>query len=290
MKDADLVSVPLGSVSRELILEASKRVSNFSTALVLNGRLAGSGTFVRFNNDCFILTAHHVVHNPHDRNMVFDFSSSNGLGLLLAEYSHFFEIPLNYCECIDVGIPQEPEYGPDLSLIRLPQTAVGTIQARKEFYNLSHDTDVRCSESLKDHGLFFFAGFPKLMSNEIVGSHGFEKSLFLGGLNAGTLVKGRFTRGEFDYLELGVSYLLPSKPIRDFSGMSGGGIWRVALFKRESEDVSKMRFEHLYLAGVCFFQTEIGKDRCQIRGHGGNSIYVNVLSALKRLDFEKSQE
>src|SRR5271169_6870325 len=72
---------------KALRLEIDQWLLASSTALILDGELAGSGTFIRSGKTYGILTAHHVIHNPHDRSRRFDFSagSSQELGLVVID-------------------------------------------------------------------------------------------------------------------------------------------------------------------------------------------------------------
>ena len=96
-----------------------------------------------------------------------------------------------------------------------------------------------------------------------------------------TLLHRRYEEAGFDFLELNVSYHPESEALQSFAGMSGGGVWRIPLFKRLDEPPEKVRFKEMVLAGVVFFETGIEGDKQRIRCHGGKSIFVNVLRALR---------
>src|SRR6266567_7067283 len=125
------------SIPRHVFERAVGEVTRFSTILVLDGKLAGSGTFIKCGDLYGILTAHHVVHNPKDPARRFTFTGTQKLALLIDTRAHLFEIDVCACRCVDIGTPVAEETGPDLSVILLPAPRLGTLKAKKDFYNIS---------------------------------------------------------------------------------------------------------------------------------------------------------
>ena len=278
-----LSEAPFGSVPRAIFEQASTETKRFSSALILDGQLAGSGTFIKWESHHGILTAHHVIHNPRESARKFNFTSDQRLALQVEENrEHWFELDMRACRCVDVGIPATEADGPDLSVIILPEAKIGTLKAKKDFYNIEAQADQKLKKALSDTGAFLFSGCPESKSDAIVDPFG-GRRLIVGHTGACTLLNRRYEHGGFDFLELNVSYHPGSDALTTFAGMSGGGVWRIPLFKRLNEPLEKVRFDELVLAGVVFLETGIEGGKQRIRCHGGKSIFINTLQALRKL-------
>jgi hypothetical protein len=174
--------------------------------------LAGSGTLVKIGAIHYILTAKHVWKEV--------LEVSNQLGVTLREnvdHSHLIDVRL----VIPFG-PEEPigwtENGPDIVLLRIPETYVGTIKAFKVFYYLSfseHQLPPR--DYLQT---WFVMGVPgctgTFTQNHASAEH----------LGAEVEFLGERLEGKFDLCDVNfnVSQLPPPKSL---GGMSGGGLWKV---------------------------------------------------------------
>ncbi|WCJ60715.1 hypothetical protein NXS98_06195 [Fontisphaera persica] len=270
--------------------DAAAFVSQFSTALILDGNLVGSGTFIKCGNTFGVLTAHHVIHNPHDPSRRFDFNSSQKLGLLVADFAHCYELQLQYCGLVDIATPKRESTGPDLSLIVLPEPLIGTIKAKKQFYNLKHKRAIKLRNALPNAGYFIFSGYPDLQKDLLAPQSGFREVLFLEGWGAASGISRRWRwKNSYDFLELGITYGPKSDAIPTFQGMSGGGVWRVPLSKKTSRStVTDIVGSEPVLAGVGFY--EVGRvERIQeIRCHGPRSIYEKAVERLLRCKHLKS--
>ncbi|MCJ7497964.1 MAG: hypothetical protein MUO78_07510 [candidate division Zixibacteria bacterium] len=88
-----------------------------------------------------------------------------------------------------------------------------------------------------------------------------------------TGVEKYWTKDEFDYLNLSVSYENRTDLPDTFEGVSGGGIWRAELYR--SNDGKILSSEPLFL-GVAFWQTTTENNMRSIIGHGWRSIYEVV--------------
>jgi len=144
---------------KTLRLQIDNFLMDFSTPLILDGELAGSGTFIKCGKLRGILTAHHVVHNPKDSKRRFDFSGGRNQQLALAvvdKRSHSFVVPVAALNCVDVGEPSEEgneSYGPDISVIILPERVAADIEVRKLFLNVSIHRSKRTSDCQSPDGL-----------------------------------------------------------------------------------------------------------------------------------------
>ena len=82
-------------IPKELRDRALSEISHFSTMLALDGEFAGSGTFITCGGKHGILTANHVVHNPENPHMRFNFNSAHQkLGLVVEEIPHRFQLEM----------------------------------------------------------------------------------------------------------------------------------------------------------------------------------------------------
>jgi hypothetical protein len=269
------------SVPRVVYERAVSEVARFSTLLVLDGKFVGSGTLIKCDDTYGILTAHHVVHNPKDPSLRFNFTGTQKLSLLIETRAHHFEIDVRACQCVDIGVPVADQRGPDLSVIVLPKARLGTLKAKKDFYNISARSEEKLDKALCDHGFFIFAGCPACLSAEVLAHGESGQNLFLPIVGACTSLVRRYDEGSFDYLELNVSYQPPSEAIQSFAGMSGGGVWRIPLIKRETDPIDRVTFNEPVLAGVAFYQTGVEAGKCRIRCQGGRSIFVRTLQGLR---------
>lgn len=277
-----LSEAPFGSIPRAIFHRASIETKRFSTVLILDGYFAGSGTFIKWGDQHGILTAHHVVHNPRDSSRRFSFTGTQKLALQVEENrEHWFDLDLRTCRRVDVGVPITDEKGPDLSVIVLPSVGIGTLKAKKEFYDISINSEQKLDKALVNTGAFLFSGCPQEKSDDMLGPTPGSRKLISTHAGACTLPNHRYEEAGFDFLELNVSYHPESEALDSFAGMSGGGVWRIPLFKHLSEPVEKVTFSEIILAGVVFYETEIEAGKRRIRCHGAKSIFVNALQALK---------
>ncbi len=259
-------------------------IRDHSSPLFLDGELAGSGTFISWDDEFGILTAHHVPHNPKDSGRRFDFSvsSTQKLGLSLVEHAHRFELEMRNLRPVDIAGPIDPsdlERGPDLAVIRLGGKAtVVDIAARKSFYRVSHRTDERLAASLRDDGIFVVCGAAQEEEEQTGPELGFTEvtmqnlTTFYGGLHR------RFDRDGYQYAELSVQRTGVDDPPDNFGGVSGGGLWRVPV---ERDVPNGYRIGPPVLAGVVFFQ-RVDNRREVLRCHTGDAVYRHALAAVRK--------
>jgi len=79
------------------------------------------------------------------------------------------------------------------------------------------------------------------------------------------------SRGEFDYLDVGVDLSMPDAP-PSFRGVSGGGLWRVSIKRTKTGEFS---WDHsdISLEGVAFYESGAAEGRRIVRCHGRRTIY-----------------
>ncbi len=217
-------------------------------------QLAGTGTLVIVAGSHYVLTAAHVWEEI--------LKSAARIGITLKEnVDHQFLMEGN--SIVATG-PQKPtswgEWGPDLTFLRIPPAYLGSIYAHRVFYNLTIERtalgDVNHIET------WALMGTPKA-SGEFTRMH------------ADLQIQGIFPQvGQphihegFDYLDLDIDVSSPGTP-QDFRGVSGGGLWKVLIYKSVSTGKVHSRTS---LEGVAFHQSDLEKGRRIIRCHGLQSI------------------
>jgi hypothetical protein len=276
--------IRIRNLTDDLCDTAKQFLSGYSVALVLEDALAGSGTFIKCGRIYGILTAHHVVHNPLDRNRRFDFSwgSSQELGLPLIGGTHRFTLPMRLLRCVDVGIPRGDPQGPDLAVIILPETEIGDIKARRSFFDISIDRDSRLLNALDDRGIWVAAGVPQRFVESYAPTHGFDVvnqywcTILLTG------IRQRQDDGAFDYVHLAADTVAENEHIDSYGGMSGGGVWKLCLARDRRSLGSGWDLSESILAGTIFYETFRNNRPHELRCHGGKSIYQNVYEALSK--------
>ncbi len=276
---------------REFSAQIDRHLMSFSTPLILDGTLAGSGTFIKCGNLYGILTAYHVAHNPKDRSRAFDFSinSKQHLGLsLVNNRPHTFSIPMRLVSCLDIGIPRHECSGPDLSVIILPECDGRSIEARKSFIDVSIKRKERiasCLALFTEGGTCCAVGFPKHYEESLEPSSGAKRSTYLPSLTLYTIVNKVSKKAGFDFLDLDV---VPSRlagavnPPPSYKGMSGGGVWVLHLSRDERTNTYSINAPATALAGVVFYETFDGNKPKDLRCHGPKSVYEKVYERLSR--------
>jgi hypothetical protein len=163
----------------------------------------------------------------------------------------------------------QPEWGPDLALIKLPDIDSANIRRVKAFYNL----DKRKPESDKpvgyDKGLWGVIGVPAELSTFGEDEAELKIRLFA------SVVESAHKRGDFDYVDLGFYHQGRSDLPHSYGGLSGSGLWQAPITKSDSGVVSwngEARLE-----GVAFYQKFSNENEGVIRCHGRTSIYEGAL-------------
>lgn len=245
--------------------EALNELRQFATFFVIDGKLVGSGTFVRVNGIPGILTARHVW--DHIVRL-----KPKRVGIQVSEKRHRFSIDL------DLLLPmlnlrrRSEAFGPDIEFIRLPDRDAGSIQAVKSFYNLDVDRSARLKLASSSLGAQLISGALAEMSRNVVKPNGAHDYLVVkvGGL---FLERGRkIQRSKFDYWEMPVEADANGAP-NSYGGVSGGGVWKVILGKAPSADLSASKITGIFLSGVAFYQSAVKNNRRFLRAHGSDVVY-----------------
>lgn len=222
-------------------------------------RLAGTGTLVEAAGSYWILTAAHVWEEI--------LQKSSRVGISLKEnVDHRFLLDTK--AITPVG-PQWSglggEWGPDITLLRIPREYAGTISAYQSFYNLERER--RMSLDVKSLEIHVLMGTPAESGQYTETQASVE---ITGHFNGGEV--RHHVRDGFDYFDLDVDLSLPGVP-QNFGGVSGGGLWKVRIYCPPSSD--EIATLHV-LDGVAFYQTGVVGGHRTIRCHGNETIRLAV--------------
>ena len=217
--------------------------------------LVGSGTLVSISGRHYILTARHVwEERPR-------FAQKLSM-TIRTKTSHCFPIGIETIAAFGpTGSKQWGEIGPDIVLLSIPDAYVGSIEAAgRVFYNLSiPEPQVPSGDRLV---ISMLIGAPKSMG--IFSRQ--HASIQMRGSEA--TIRNQFDNGGFDYLDAVVNVSdLPGE--QSLGGVSGGGLWRVALYKSSQgtgiETIATMQ-------GVAFWEFPVSSGHRMVRCHGMGSI------------------
>jgi hypothetical protein len=212
-------------------------------------RMVGSGTLVLFRGLRYILTATHVWQRLRKHGVI-HFT-------LVRELNHSSKIEraaLKDYSLDDIPLRDLTRFSPDLTLLGLNPVDANLIETRLSFMPLEKAFTSRKDELRQE---IMMAGAPGVLRKEEWDHLSFE-------------VRGVFADGpikEESKDELGFITVNPTQeadsPIKDWGGMSGGGLWLISYFPKPEGGIDYDAF----LLGVIFFQT--GEE---IRCHSRKSI------------------
>jgi len=262
------------------LAETAARIHTHSVALIRvtkdedgndKGLYIGSGTLISVNNVFGILTAQHVAG---------EFTGPCWMGLTIGRQrqSNTFKIQSGYFHVVEIGIPQNEQYGPDLAFIQLATPDIGTIKATKSFHAILPDRkELLTNPPAIDFGVWFMAGAAGERMKAVAWEDGFRESLVFQ-LDCGLCeVVQEYRKQDHDYLDAAVTYSEQTDPPSTFGGMSGGGLWHVMIAQHPDGSLSA---KQIYLAGVIYYQTAVEDRRRSIRCHGRLSIYERAIDEI----------
>lgn len=271
----------LGEMPPEFLEANIQPILQFCVTLLHASSLAGSGTLVQCGEKHGILTAHHVVHKgeyPFD----FRYASDDFIGLLFEDKPHEFGLPLKYLVCHDIGIPVSDNEGPDLVFLEIPPSEkLGTLKAKKSFFNLTANSEKRLVFCEDDERGFWATSYSVEFRSSVEKMQDGLPALKVPTWVGYTGIEKRYVVGEFDYVEVGISYTPENDMPPSFGGASGGGLWKLPLSGVERDDGEiDLKAGNPVFAGVLFYQTNREENCRSIRCHGPKSIYQVVPSRL----------
>jgi hypothetical protein len=184
--------------------------------------LAGTGALFAYRDSKYILTATHVWKEKL-RNAV-----QIGIGIEVDINNRFSIDPQALVPYFPVHPTPWNEWGPDIAFLKIPTELVGSIEARRSFYNPAVDETV--APNVDRVELCVVMGTPH------------ELGVFTP-THADVQVNGRFVvdpipysqQGEHDYFDIDIDTSLPGTP-KHWGGVSGGGLWLVHVYCECSKD------------------------------------------------------
>lgn len=243
----------------------ARELAEFTVAFVMSkdGQLApaGTGTLVSFRDSHYFLTATHVWESA--------LKKSDWIRIPLKENSPC-RLAINPKEIVSYSarIPaQWNEWGPDITLLRIPPERVGSFTAvGRPFYPLSMKREIRIDCGVETT---FLMGAPALRGKFTTESAVPE----LQGMNVvphtgpySSIELPSELRVPFDFIDILVDTTQPDVAA-SFKGVSGGGLWKVYVFKGTDGEIRTFKI----LAGVAFWQV-LEDSTLLVRCHGPRSI------------------
>lgn len=273
--------IPIDEMSAEFLESNVPSIAHFCVSILHNSALSGSGTLVQCGEKSGIVTAHHVVYRG-KRPFDFGYGSDDAIGLLIMDTPHEFVLPLKYITCHDIGVPVSDEEGPDLVFLEIPPgEKLGTLKARKSFFNITAKTDERLSFLEDDEKGFWAISYSVDFQSAIVKMDDGLPAIVVRTWVGYTGIHNRYDIGEFEYIEAGVRYTSENDLPPTFGGASGGGLWKFPLSGSKQND-GKLDLEagNPVYAGVLFYETHREDNYRRIRCHGPKSLYKTMSSKL----------
>jgi hypothetical protein len=240
--------------------------------------LGGSGTLVSVDDVEGILTAKHVLSSLKRAQHV-------GLVVPYGFKSELHHLAVDMKLCSEFALPAagEPlETGPDLAILVPPPDVIGTLRAKKSFYNLARrQRDMFEKPQPLDRGFWVLSGSAAEWASDADPSRGFKSvKIFKGGIGAGVVTR-EYHHGNFDYLIYEALYNDLYEGPRTFGGFSGGGLWQLLVAPEDG----KFRVTSRLLSGVAFFQSDLtasgGEAVREITCHGIRSLYDVLIKHVR---------
>ena len=256
----------MASIPDATLKEAANLIKPYATALSWDGRLVGSGTFVRINGRSGILTARHVW-DVIDRAR----AQQPEVNLIVADGPHRFRITVDHLTPWVALSPVSIDLGPDIQFLELPAAVIGRIAARKSFAELTATAGEYRAIALGKDGFGVVAGFPgEFVSQELPADGGDITAVFAGGFVAP--IDRHWEEGGYDYMETTALRTLKGIPT-SFGGVSGAGLWQMVLKKKAGAPIAEATLGKFALAGVAYLQIPTPPDKMVVRYHGPETIY-----------------
>jgi hypothetical protein len=269
---------------RKLLEEASNELADYQVGFVIlyknaapeDALLAGSGTLVEIDGTYAILTADHVIENLPQKGEV---------GLILPTrfpaQAHRAVIEIEFSNKITVSRGAIEAEGPDLAFLTIPQPFVGTIKAKKTFYNLcKRRSRILKRQSSINEGVWLITGMVEELTSEIPPERGYERVKVFRGICGAGIIGREYRKDGFDYLEFEAKYNENYEGPQSYKGYSGGGLWQLIIDK--SKD-GVFQIKEKILSGVVFYQSPITGIIRSIKCHGRLSIYDAAIDHIKEV-------
>ncbi len=228
-----------------------------------------SGTLIEFDDNFYVMTAGHVIAKFNEE--LIDF-----IGFNIAKYRSSFKINKDSLVMKYKWDKSSDTDGPDLGIILIPSEYIGRFKAHKNFWNVGLRRNQVLLKEHRDACFWALCGAPLEKSTWTENITGINVNLNLS-QHMGPWLSDKieeFDSRGYDYIDA----IFDGKPDadwpKDFSGLSGGGLWQVVLERNES--TGKISCRQILLIGVPFSQIPESPTRSKIRCHGINSVYDKI--------------
>jgi hypothetical protein len=262
-----------GSIPESLLDQATQDLSYYCVSFSVDDRPSGSATLVTVDGHSGFLTAAHVVDD-------WFASKTDRIAVVCAPHLHQLMLPKQYIDVTRHEPSKDPSSGPDLAFVRINDTkCIAELKARKSFYPLLESYHPEIFEEIQPRlaALCFVAGAPAERAAEEgirrTKPHILKSVHFFGRAQ----VIEEFSSNGFDYLKLAMLAGQSGFP-SDYRGVSGGGVWHVALGIDPEVGTSSFEIARLELIGVAFCQSDLVNDSRTIFAHGIKSVYSAIRS------------
>ena len=270
----------LPEATQDMVAQETKP---YTVVIIINDEQIGSGTLVRIGDVHGILTAEHVVRHPDRPDLRLDNTSHDGPRLLLppAEFPGGIAIE-SFALRVFTAKRTSGSNVPDLAFVALPPSPLlNELKLRRSFYPLAQSPIGNMADALDEIGYVAFCGFPGVLQEKHQPSHGYSSVIKAQGFAFLTGPDHYYKSKGWDYYELGFT---PKEipEIETFGGVSGGGVWRIPIFRKGSDKSGQEQMGRPVLAGVAFWEVWNPKEaRFFVKTHGPRSIYSKFLRELK---------
>jgi len=268
--------IRIGDLPSKLVDEIKERISLFSVALGAffgdkeknHLQLVGSGTLVVIKDTHAILTAKHVTKDVRKYDRVGVLLGTRTYEECTIEKDHFYFVEID-SRCASF-------FSPDLALMIIPNTEIGTIEARKVFFNMDLRRDNIMLDITPDTpGMWMISGYPKQMGDAAP-----EVGLVVP-LQFSTRIIIRHNIHGYDYYDCewphGGSISPPTvSPPQSLRGVSGGGLWHARIIDKNGN----LFLDKVVLSGVSFWESSRLDEYKFIRCHGRKSLYQKLYDFL----------
>ena len=165
--------------------------------------------------------------------------------------------------------------GPDIGFVRLSGAVASSVAATKSFYNLDKRREVLLENPPSENaGIWDAQGFIEQLTlvDTLANSRKMVKAFCQYGAFGG--VEDYVERGKYDYCKFPIRDLNQGQTPHDFRGISGGGLWQIAL--RETQE-GEVKVKESLLRGLVYFQEPFDeRGHSALRCHAHKSIYDSV--------------
>jgi hypothetical protein len=262
--------IPIKDIPQTILDDVILLLKNYLVAVYIvlpekqqpHPRPIGSGTFVEIEGTHYILTAAHVWRKARE---------AKNIGLVLTDHQSSFMVLRDGISAKEVWGGKIQEWGPDIALLKLAPSDVGTIKAHKSFLNLAQQKEA-LSECLPviEKGLWAVTGMVGEFTEVQADTETRTVTCHIHGEAFISAVQRTHELNGYDYFDLGAKLELPGVP-SSFVGVSGGGLWQINLSMAKSGTISWDGKR--YFRGVAFWESKEPDGQGIIRCHGPKSIF-----------------